>query len=59
MIALADCNTFFTSLDIPLLEPARAMASPYPEGRDLEWGGQRNKRARAGNLRITKNIRNI
>ena len=38
MIALADRNTFFTSLDIPLLEPARAMASPYPEGRDLGWG---------------------
>ncbi len=58
MIALADCNTFFASLDIPLLEPARAIASPYPEGRDLGWG-QRSKRARAGNLRITKNIRNI
>ena len=38
MIALADCNTFFASLDIPLLEPARAIASPYPEGRDLGWG---------------------
>ena len=39
MIALADCNTFFASVDIPLLEPARAIASPYPEGRDLGWGG--------------------
>ena len=38
MIALADCNTFFASLDIPILEPERAMASPYPEGRDLGWG---------------------
>ena len=38
MIALADCNSFFASLDIPILEPVRAIASPYPEGRDLEWG---------------------
>ena len=38
MIALADCNTFFASLGIPILEPVRAMASPYPEGRDLGWG---------------------
>ena len=38
MIALADRNTFFASLVIPILEPVRAIASPYPEGRDLGWG---------------------
>ena len=28
----------FRKCETPLMEPARAMVSPFPEGRDLGWG---------------------
>ena len=29
----------FRKCETPILEPARAKVSPFPEGRDLGWGG--------------------